>query len=715
MRIAFCSYELAGVRGGGIGTYVAEAAKALTAAGHEVWLFTAAPDERGREALRRHPDFHRVLFLEDDAADAARYAFGAEPLRYAALAERALGDTGATFDYIEFADFGGWGARVVERQRHAAAFGDAVVAVVLHSPTYECSQYNRTLRLMTSAERDVVAIEDATIRSAPAVWAPSTRLREMVAARLALPEDFAEVLRYPMTLPAAPASLPAPGRRLDELRFLYFGRIEPRKGVRELVDAFASMPELSLECVGGDGETSPLQTSEVDYLRARGVGNVTFTGRLPRAQMLQRLHDADVVILPSPWENWPNTCIESMAAGRVVIGGRNGGMGEMIEHGVSGFVCDGGDARDIARVVQRDLAAALPRLDEIGRSAAARIRALSDPMTYVAAIEAFVAARRPSPRTAPRRARVTVVVVAAACRAVSVAEVVGAVLAQAGPDLEVLVAHATGRDPIGPELAADARVRRVEVDGGVAAARAAAVARAEGELVACVAADTRWLPGHLDAVLAAFAAAPSAAAVATGFQVRAAAAGPAPMVAPLAFERPLELLRHAREEACVWFRREVWTEQGVQFDRDLDRYAEWSFWVRAARRGLSVERVSTPLSERVLPQAAAFDEAAWSTHLAEVGLLVERELGCAASEDERLGLRDLLTSGGVGAHAAGLRGVGLPPDRPARVARRGRPGVTRYAVADRLGAWLERRPLLHACARAFLSWAMRRHRRRSGG
>ena len=135
MRIAFCSEELDGVRGGGIGTYVSEAAKALAAAGHEVWLLTsgAGLDERARDALRRRGSFERVLFVEDGAALEGSFAFGDTPLRFAALVERALTAANLPFDYIECADFGGWGAQVVERQRRQRAFGDAVVTLVLHS------------------------------------------------------------------------------------------------------------------------------------------------------------------------------------------------------------------------------------------------------------------------------------------------------------------------------------------------------------------------------------------------------------------------------------------------------------------------------------------------------------------------------------------------------------------------------------------------------
>lgn len=713
MRIALCSYELAGVRGGGIGTYVSEAAKALTAAGHEVWLVTAAPEGAAREQLRAHPDFHGVAFVEDAAGPGPAPAFAGAALTFAQQAHQTLLANGP-FDYVEFADFGGWGASAVEQQRLFGALGDAVVAVVLHSPTHECSEYNRTLRLMIAEERELVAVEDATIRRAPVVWSPSLRLREMVAQRLGLPDDFAEIVRYPMQLPGPPASLPRAGRKLDELGFLYFGRIEPRKGVRQLVEAFAAMPELSIDCIGGDGETSPLQTSEIEYLRARGAGNVRFLGRLPREQMLQRLQEADVVILPSPWENWPNTCIESMAAGRVVIGGKNGGMGEMIEHGVSGFVVDGGDAADIVRVVREDLAAALPRLDEIGRRAAARIRELSEPRRYVEAIEKLVADRVASAPAASVSPLVSVVMVVVAGRgdARALSSAVASVLEQAYTNVEVVVAHDPQDAGIVASACADERVRAMPVSGGPAAARNAAVAACTGELVLCVAADTKLCPAHLETVVQTFAAVPSAMAVQAGFDAVAPDGSAIVSVAPLGFDRPVQLLRHAREDAGVWFRREVFTQHGVRFDSELDRYLEWGFWVALARRGLPVERVLGSLSTRSLPRVEAFDEGSWAGHLAEVGLLVERELGLAGSDDEREALRDLLQSGGIGAHAAAIRGVDLPPERPARIARRARPGVTRYVFAERLAGLLEKLPPLHAFARGLMRRLMRSHRSR---
>ena len=88
MRIALVSTEVAGFHGGGIGTYVVEAGKALTAAGHEVWLVTGAPDRSRQAELRRHPAFTRVLFAEDAKTprEDVRFAFGRRALWFSQLA-----------------------------------------------------------------------------------------------------------------------------------------------------------------------------------------------------------------------------------------------------------------------------------------------------------------------------------------------------------------------------------------------------------------------------------------------------------------------------------------------------------------------------------------------------------------------------------------------------------------------------------------------------
>lgn len=401
MRIAHCSNEIQGIRGGGIGTYVGEAGKALRAAGHEVWLFTAALDADQRRAAEALGAFDRIVCIDDDADRDRRYHFGTarEPLKRAQQCHDALQRCGTTFDWIEFPDYEGWGYAAVTEQDLLGTYGDAVLAVHLHSPTRECYDYNLQSHRLPIDVRECCALEDDTIRHAPRLLCPSVRLREMVAQRLDLgpAEQAAEILRYPMALPPTWPTPPRPRARLSDLRVAYFGRIEPRKGVHTLVEAFRQLPDVRLELIGEDRPDSPWGTSLQTWLSRDLPDNVVFRGGLPRERLLTELAELDVCIFPSLWENWPNVCLEAMAHARVVIGGSNGGMAEMIEHGVSGFLADGADPTDIARVVRDELGGALDRLDTIGEAAAKRVRELTAPERYVARVEQLHATDRPAP------------------------------------------------------------------------------------------------------------------------------------------------------------------------------------------------------------------------------------------------------------------------------------------------------------------------------
>src|SRR5690606_4637770 len=51
------------------------------------------------------------------------------------------------------------------------------------------------------------------------------------------------------------------------------------------------------------------------------------------------------------WENFPNVCLEAMAAGRAVIGSNAGGMSDMIEDEKHGILCNPNNSDDLAQKI----------------------------------------------------------------------------------------------------------------------------------------------------------------------------------------------------------------------------------------------------------------------------------------------------------------------------------------------------------------------------
>lgn len=626
MRICLCSIEVAGFRGGGIGTYVVEAGRALTGAGHEVWLLTTDPGPGRREELQRHPAFTKVLFVADAAADWRGGCLRAdEAYRHAAQVHEALQACGQQFDYIEFPDYGAEGYVALREAAASGAYGKTVLGVTLHSPTWEIYGYNQQLHLMKTGQRELCALEDDAIRAAPLLCSPSIRLLELVTARLGLPADRGHIVRYPMVLPDRSPAPPAPRGALTDVRMLYFGRIEPRKGVHRLIEAFAAVPEASIELIGRDATYSPYGGSYLEWLAPRLPDNVKVLPPMPREQLLQRIAEVDVCVLPSVWDNWPNACIEAMAAGRVVIGGRDGGMGEMIEHGRSGFLVDGDDPADIARVLRDELGGALDRLDQIGAAAAARIRELSAPSRYVASLERLVEASRGGPaRAAGRAPTVSAVVTGAVDRPELVAATVAALRAQTSPVVEILV--------IGAERSRDeGEVRFVGVPGGANEARNCGLDLAGGDAVLFLDAGDRPAATCVAACCEALALDPDLAGVVPDAR-RHDPGSPfdQQVLNTLPFEWSLCLSRPGAPEIVGMFRVAPLRARGVRFDPLLDLVAARAIRMDCAAAGLAVASLPRVLIEHRVADGAA-GHRPWEHHVAQLGQLVDRHLPSAAS------------------------------------------------------------------------------------
>src|SRR5262249_10689074 len=133
---------------------------------------------------------------------------------------------------------------------------------------------------------------------------------------------------------------------------LFVGRLSEVKGADVLIRAAARLHNVRV-VVAGDG---PERDSLIELSRRLAV-DVLFTGRVSAACCRQLLRAADVVAIPSlilpdgRTEGLPVVCLEAMAAGKPVVASRVGGLAELLEHGVNGFLCEPGNDLDVARTL----------------------------------------------------------------------------------------------------------------------------------------------------------------------------------------------------------------------------------------------------------------------------------------------------------------------------------------------------------------------------
>lgn len=114
--------------------------------------------------------------------------------------------------------------------------------------------------------------------------------------------------------------------------YLSTARLASLKRVRTIVEAFSAMPQHKLVVASG-GE----QEHELRKLAA-GANNISFTGWVSDAEMKALIESAIATIYIPVEEDFGISPVESMAAGKPVIGVAEGGLLETIVHGKTGLL-----------------------------------------------------------------------------------------------------------------------------------------------------------------------------------------------------------------------------------------------------------------------------------------------------------------------------------------------------------------------------------------
>ncbi|MFZ0285410.1 MAG: N-acetyl-alpha-D-glucosaminyl L-malate synthase BshA [Terriglobales bacterium] len=143
----------------------------------------------------------------------------------------------------------------------------------------------------------------------------------------------------------------APERRLEyapngERVLVHLSNFRPVKRVTDTIEIFDRVRKKvpSKLLMIGDGP----DRSRAEWLAVqKGIHNdVLFLGK--QDQISEKLAVADVMLMPSELESFGLAALEAMACKVVPIATRGGGVPEVIEHGVSGYLADVGDVDTMA-------------------------------------------------------------------------------------------------------------------------------------------------------------------------------------------------------------------------------------------------------------------------------------------------------------------------------------------------------------------------------
>jgi glycosyltransferase involved in cell wall biosynthesis len=181
--------------------------------------------------------------------------------------------------------------------------------------------------------------------------------------------DNAEVVRNPLVLKIDSAiRWPELG---PELRMACVARLSHEKGQDIVLEALATSDWRARQwrlTFYGEGPTRDVLERLVERLKLRD--RVLFAGHVEPEQIWR---ENDILVLPSRCEGMPLTLVEAMFCGRPVVATNVGGVSELVQNGVTGFIAAAAVVECFREALER-MWLQRARLQGYGEMAAASVR-----------------------------------------------------------------------------------------------------------------------------------------------------------------------------------------------------------------------------------------------------------------------------------------------------------------------------------------------------
>ena len=338
MKIAqVCPYDLD--RPGGVQTHIRDTAAALGELGYEVTI--VAPrvgSARQRERIAPNVDVvklgraHRIQF--SGTKFEATVALGADRRRLSAMMQR------GAFDVVHYHAL--W-TPLLPLQAFACSQGAKVVT--FHDTPPDDFGGAISKALLSALSRWLLPRVDAAIAVSEA---PRAHLRPTDGQTVWIAPPCTDLRRFDQA-PASPER--APGAPIT---ILFVGRLEPRKGVMLLLEAYRRLVAdglpVRLVIAGSGGEEAALRR----FVTLHRLPDVVFSGRFEDADAPGLYADCDVVCAPSPYgESFGIVIAEAMASGKPVVAAANHGYRTLLTGPGAQLLAPPGDAGGLYQRLKR--------------------------------------------------------------------------------------------------------------------------------------------------------------------------------------------------------------------------------------------------------------------------------------------------------------------------------------------------------------------------
>ncbi len=138
---------------------------------------------------------------------------------------------------------------------------------------------------------------------------------------------------------------------------LYIGVIDENKNLIYLLTCLNEMKKRGIIyslIVAGDFNSDTYISIIHDFIKQHDLSSqIEFLGWIGQQEIRKRIHEADMLVVSSKQESLPMVIAEAMAAGKLVLASKVGGIPEMIEDGETGFLFSNDNPQNLVNLLER--------------------------------------------------------------------------------------------------------------------------------------------------------------------------------------------------------------------------------------------------------------------------------------------------------------------------------------------------------------------------
>lgn len=354
IKYCFISYEYP-PNGGGIATYVKNAANILSSQGVNVTVITALNDNPVKQKVFNiiYCDTQRYNLVATLVLKFAKrlHLFGL--LDYLFFQIRLLKTftrlyKQEKFDYLELPDYLGDGFLINLFKRFL--FYKLIVITRLHSSTLVIGKFYKLER--GSKYIGIRIGELVNYKFSHHLIAPSDLL-------IKISKEFTNknIIKFPLFIDQELLINKPNTHQNSIIRIIYPNRLQDGKGAEIFLKAalkiIEKFPDSEYIFAGADTLSAKDNKSMYHHLLLKIPEkyrkHFKFTGGLQREYLLQYLSKSDICVIPSYYDNYPYTCLEAMSLRIPVIASSDTGTEEIIKEFNCGLVFKNGSEEDLSK------------------------------------------------------------------------------------------------------------------------------------------------------------------------------------------------------------------------------------------------------------------------------------------------------------------------------------------------------------------------------